>query len=94
MKTAKELTTIAMNATFAHAEKDKKDMLNFIITSLSDKIEEAANNGEFSYFIRNDELPKLRTKNAVVLLQEHLETYGLEVKKLSDRIKISWMVIE
>ena len=92
MKTAKELTTIAMNATFVNAERDKEDILNFI-ESLSDKIEEVANTGEFSYFIRFSELPKMRTKNAVALLRECLETYGLEVKKLDDRIKISWMAI-
>ena len=38
MKTAKELTTIAMNAAFANAERDKEDMLNFI-ESLSEKLE-------------------------------------------------------
>ena len=93
MKTAKELTEISMNAILALTERDKKDILNFILDSLSDKIEEAANNGEFSYFIRNDELPKMRTQNAVALLKEHLETYGFEVKKLDGRIKVSWMDI-
>ena len=92
MKTAKELTAISMNAASANAEHDNKVMLNFIET-LSEKIEEVANTGGFSYFIRNDELPKMRTKNAFVLLQEHLEIYGLEVKKLNDRIKVSWMAI-
>lgn len=92
MKTAKELTTIAMNAAFANAEKDKEDMLNFI-ESLSEKLEEVANIGEFFYFIRNNELPKMRVKNAVALLRERLEPMGFEIKKLDERIKISWMAV-
>ena len=92
MKTAKELTTIAMNATFANAEKDKEDILNFI-ENLSEKLEERANAGEFSYFIRNEELPKMRTKNAVALLRERLEPMGFEIKKLDERIKVSWMAV-
>ena len=93
MKTAKELTKIAVNAAFTNAEKDKEDMLNFI-ESLSKKFEEKANTGEFSYFIKNDELPKMRTKNAVALLRERLEPLGFEVKKLDERIKVSWMAVE
>ena len=92
MKTAKELTKISVNAAFANAERDKEDMLNFI-ESLSEKLEEVASTGEFFYFIRNDELPKMRTKNAVVLLRERLEPLGFEVKKLDERIKVSWMAV-
>lgn len=92
MKTAKELTTIAMNAAFANAERDKEDMLNFI-ESLSEKLEEVASTGEFFYFIRNNELPKMRVKNAVALLRERLEPMGFEIKKLDERIKISWMAV-
>ena len=92
MKTAKELAKISVNAAFTNAEKDKEDMLNFI-ESLSKKFEEKANTGEFSYFIKNDELPKMRTKNAVALLRERLEPLGFEVKKLDERIKVSWMDI-
>ena len=92
MKTAKELTTIAMNAASVNAERDKEDMNNFI-ESLSEKFEEVANTGEFSYYIRHSDLPKMRTKNAVALLRERLEPMGFEVKKLDDRIKISWMAV-
>ena len=93
MKTAKELAKISVNATFANAERDKEDMLNFI-ESLSTRLEGAANDGEFSYFIRANELPKMRTKNAVALLRERLEPMGFEIKKLDERIKVSWMAVE
>jgi hypothetical protein len=92
MKTAKELTTIAMNAASANAERDKEDMNNFI-ESLSGAFEEAANNGEFTYFIRPCELPQMRSQNAIALLREQLEELGFEVKNLGDRIKVSWMKV-
>lgn len=92
MKTAKELTTIAMNAAFANAEHDKEDIRNFI-ESLSGAFEEVASIGEFTYFIRHCDLPQMRTKNAIALLQERLEEFGFEVKDLIDRVKVSWMAI-
>jgi hypothetical protein len=92
MKTAKELTTIVMNTASVNAERDKEDMNNFI-ESLSEKFEEVANTGEFSYYIRHSDLPKMRTRNVIALLREQLEELGFEVKNLGDRIKISWMKV-
>ena len=90
MKTAKELTTIAMNAASANAERDKEDMNNFI-ESLSEKFEEVANTGEFTYFIGCCNMPQMRSLNAIALLREQLEELGFEIKNLGDRIKVSWM---
>ena len=93
MKTAKELTTIAMNAASANAERDKEDINNFI-ESLSEKFEEVANTGEFTYFIRHCDLPpQIKFENAITLLREQLEELGFEVKDLIDRVKISWMKV-
>jgi hypothetical protein len=93
MKTAKELTTIAMNAAFANAEQDKKDMRNFV-ESLSNAFEATASAGEFTYFIRLCELPpQMKTMNPIALLREQLEELGFEVKNLGDRIKVSWMKV-
>ena len=93
MKTAKELTTIAMNAALANAEQDQEDMRNFI-ESLSDALEITASAGEFTYFIRHCDLPpQIKFENAITLLREQLEELGFEVKDLIDRVKISWMKI-
>ena len=93
MKTAKELTTIAMNAASANAEQDKKDMRNFI-ESLSDAFEITASAGEFAYFIRHCDLPpQIKTTNPIALLREQLEELGFEVKNVGDRSKVSWMKI-
>jgi hypothetical protein len=92
MKTAKELTTIAMNAAFANAEQDKKNMRNFI-ESLSNAFEATASAGEFTYFIRPCELPQMKTTSPIALLREQLEELGFEVKNLGDRIKVSWLKI-
>lgn len=92
MKTANELTTIAINAASVKAEQDKEDMYKFI-ESLSEKFEEIANSGEFFYYIRHSDLPLMRTKDTIVLLKEQLESYGFEVKDLIDRVKVSWMKV-
>jgi hypothetical protein len=92
MKTAKELTTIAMNAASTNAERDKEDMNNFI-ESLSEKFEEVANTGEFTYYIRCSNVPQMRSQNAIALLREQLEELGFEVKNLGDRIRVSWMKV-
>jgi hypothetical protein len=92
MKTAKELTTIAMNAASANAERDKETMNNFI-ESLSGVFEEVASAGDFTYFIRPCELPQMKTMNPIALLREQFEELGFEVKNLGDRIKVSWLKI-
>lgn len=92
MKTANELATIATNAVSINTKQDKEDMHNFI-ESLSEKFEEAANAGVFFYFIRFSDLPRMRIKNAMILLGEQLNNYGFEVKKVDDRIKISWAAL-